>query len=74
MVLEVFTLRGSKRPHREKSLPLSYWSIPQEKRERGGCKGQETKEGGAECDSVYHSSVVLDSASRWAGNEAEDTH
>lgn len=34
---------------------------------------EEKREGGSEGESVYHSSPVLDSTSRWAGNEAEDT-
>lgn len=42
--------------------------------ERGRYKEEERKEGGSVCESVYQSPPVLDSTSRWAGNEAEDTH
>lgn len=73
VISEVFTLRRPKRPHGEESLPLSNWISLQEERERG-IKRKREREGGSECESVYHSSPSLDPTSRWAGNEAEDTH
>lgn len=73
VIFEVFTLCGPKRPRGEQSLSLSHWIILQQ-RERESYKEQERVEGGTESELVYHSSPVLDSTSRWAGNEAEDTH
>ena len=73
-----FSLRGAKEASRRGELAL----ITMDKatsgireREREVCEDEERERKVAlRGDSVYHPSLMLDSTSRWAGNEAEDTH
>lgn len=78
MFVFFFSLWGAKEPSRRVELAL----ITMDKatrgireREREVCEDEERERKVAlRGDSVYHSFLMLDSTSRWAGNEAEDTH